>query len=104
MTWPPRREEAMLRSALLRLSRSSTIKHAVTTAPVTSGVVERFIAGETSDDAVAVTRRLVSAGLLATIDFLGEDTTDQARADAVVVAYLDLLTKLRESGLCHSAE
>jgi proline dehydrogenase len=94
----------MLRGALLRLSRSHKIKNLVTTAPVTSGVVERFIAGETSDDAVAVTRRLVSAGLLATIDFLGEDTTDQARADAVVVAYLDLLTKLRESRLCPSTE
>jgi proline dehydrogenase len=94
----------MLRGALLRLSRSHKIKNLVTTAPVTSGVVERFIAGETSDDAVAVTRRLVSAGLLTTIDFLGEDTTDQARADAVVVAYLNLLTKLRESGLCPSAE
>jgi proline dehydrogenase len=94
----------MLRGALLRLSRSHKIKNVVTTAPVTSGVVGRFIAGETSDDAVAVTRRLVAAGLLTTIDFLGEDTTDQAQADAVVVAYLDLLTKLRESGLSSSAE
>ena len=58
----------MLRGALLRLSRSSRIKHVVTTAPVTSGVVERFIAGETSDQAVAVTRRLVGSRLLATID------------------------------------
>jgi proline dehydrogenase len=94
----------MLRGALLRLSRSHKIKNVVTTAPVTSGVVGRFVAGETSDDAVAVTRRLVGAGLLTTIDFLGEDTTDQAQADAVVVAYLDLLTKLRESGLSSSAE
>jgi proline dehydrogenase len=94
----------MLRGALLRLSRSHKIKNVVTTAPVTSGVVGRFIAGETSEDAVAVTRRLVAAGLLTTIDFLGEDTTNQAQADAVVVAYLDLLTKLRESGLSSSAE
>ena len=94
----------MLRGALLRLSRSHKIKNVVTTAPVTSGVVGRFIAGESSEDAVAVTRRLVAAGLLTTIDFLGEDTTDQAQADAVVVAYLDLLTKLRESRLSSSAE
>lgn len=94
----------MLRGALLRVSRSHKIKNLVTTAPVTGGVVERFIAGETSQDAVAVTRRLVAAGLLATIDFLGEDTTDRAQADAVVVAYLDLLTKLREAGLSPSAE
>ena len=94
----------MLRSALLRISRSEKIKNLVTTAPVTAGVVERFIAGETSDEVVTVTRRLINARLLVTIDHLGEDTTDRAHADSVVVAYLDLLTKLRESGFSASAE
>jgi proline dehydrogenase len=94
----------MLRGALLRVSRSQKIKNLVTTAPVTAGVVDRFIAGDTSDDAVAVARRLDSAGLLVSIDYLGEDTTDPSQADAVVVAYLDLLTRLRESGLSTSAE
>jgi proline dehydrogenase len=94
----------MLRRALLGVSRSQKIKNLVTTAPVTAGVVERFIAGEMSDEVVAVTRRLVDAGLLVSIDYLGEDTTDPTHADSVVVAYLDLLTKLRESGLSASAE
>src|SRR5215218_10248643 len=94
----------MLRRALLGVSRSRKIKNLVTTAPITADVVERFIAGETSDDVVAVTRRLVGAGLLVSIDHLGEDTTDPAHADAVVVAYLDLLTRLREAGLSASAE
>jgi proline dehydrogenase len=94
----------MLRGALLRVSRSDKIKNLITTAPVTSGVVQRFVAGETSTAAVAVTRRLVGAGLLVTIDFLGEDTNDPSRADEVVIAYLNLLTKLRESGLSASAE
>jgi proline dehydrogenase len=94
----------MLRSALLRISRSEKIKKLVTTAPVTAGVVERFIAGETSDEVVTVTRRLIGARLLVSIDHLGEDTTDPAHADSVVVAYLDLLTKLREAGLSASAE
>jgi proline dehydrogenase len=94
----------MLRSALLRISRSEKIKNLVTTAPVTAGVVERFIAGETSDEVVTVARRLIGASLLVSIDYLGEDTSDRARADSVVVAYLDLLTKLRESGHSASAE
>jgi proline dehydrogenase len=76
----------------------------MTTAPVTAGVVERFIAGETSDHVVTVSRRLVSAGLLVSIDYLGEDTTDRSDVDAAVIAYLNLLTKLRESGLSASAE
>ena len=67
----------MLRRALLRVSRSAKIKNLVTTAPVTAGVVERFIAGETSDEVVTVTRRLVGAGLLVSIDYLGEDTIDR---------------------------
>jgi proline dehydrogenase len=94
----------MLRGALLRVSRSDKIKSLITAAPLTSAVVQRFVAGETAAAAVAVTRRLVGAGLLVTIDFLGEDTNDPSRADEVVVAYLDLLTKLRESRLSPSAE
>ena len=94
----------MLRSALLRISRSEKIKNLVTTAPVTAGVVERFIAGETSDEVVTVARHLIGSGLLVSIDYLGEDTSDRAHADSVVVAYLALLTKLRESGRSASAE
>jgi proline dehydrogenase len=94
----------MLRRALLRVSRSQKIKNLVTTAPVTAGVVERFIAGETSGEVVAVTRRLIGAGLLVSIDYLGEHTSEPTQADAVVVAYLDLLTRLREAGLSSSAE
>jgi proline dehydrogenase len=94
----------MLRRALLRVSRSEKIKNLLTNAPVTAGVVERFIAGETSDHVVTVSRRLVSAGLLVSIDYLGEETTDRSDVDAAVIAYLNLLTKLRESGLSASAE
>ena len=94
----------MLRGALLRVSRSDKIKNLISAAPVTSAVVRRFVAGDTSAAAVAVTRRLVDAGLLVTIDFLGEDTNDPSRADEVVVAYLNLLTKLRESRLSPLAE
>jgi proline dehydrogenase len=94
----------MLRRALLRVSRSEKIKNLMTTAPVTAGVVERFVAGETSHHVVTVSRRLVSAGLLVSIDYLGEDPTDRSDVDAAVVAYLDLLTKLRESGLSAPAE
>jgi proline dehydrogenase len=94
----------MLRRPLLRVSRSQKIKNVVTTAPVTAGVVERFIAGETSQEVVAVARRLVDAGLQVSIDYLGEDTIDPMHADTVVVAYLDLLGKLRESGVSTSAE
>jgi proline dehydrogenase len=94
----------MLREALLQMSRSSGIRKAITKAPVTSDVVARFVAGESTADVVAVTAQLDAAGLAASIDHLGEDTTDRSHADRVVAAYLDLLGRLREANLTATAE
>lgn len=94
----------MLRSVLLGASKSERLKDALTRAPVTQGVVERFVAGETTTDAVAATRRLRSAGLQVTIDHLGEDTTDEEQATRVAVAYLDLLSALSGAGLSAGAD
>ena len=94
----------MLREALLKISRSAGIRGAITKAPVTSDVVSRFVAGETNDDVVAVTRQLVASGLRVSIDHLGEDTTDRERADRVVSAYLELVAMLHRTGLSTDAE
>ena len=64
----------MLRRALLGMSRSEQIKNLLTRAPVTAGVVDRFVAGETINEVVAVTRKLTGAGLMVSVDHLGEDT------------------------------
>lgn len=94
----------MLRQALLGASRSRMIKNLLTRAPVTSAVVERFVAGESAEDAVSATRRLAGAGLLVSVDHLGEDTTDPTEAGAAATAYLELLTRLRDAGLTGAAE
>lgn len=94
----------MLRRALLGVSRSTGIKDLVIKLPVTSDVVSRFVAGETTESAVDATRGLAAAGLTVTIDHLGEDTRDRAQADQVVSAYVDLLDHLREAGLTGAAE
>jgi proline dehydrogenase len=95
---------SVLRSALLGISRSNAIKKAITTAPVTKGVVDRYIAGDQADDAIAVSSRLVGAGLAVTIDHLGEDTLDRTQAEAVADAYLQLLGALHAAGLAASCE
>jgi proline dehydrogenase len=65
----------------------------------TRAMVARYVAGETSDDAVRAAGRLRAAGLLVTLDYLGEDTTDAARAAAVADEYVSLLGKLSDAGL-----
>jgi proline dehydrogenase len=94
----------MLRRTLLMLSRSDRVKHAVSSMPVSSGIVARYVAGESVDDAVAATSALLDSGRLVTLDHLGEDTLDQRQAQATVDAYVLLLERLADKGLSRGAE
>lgn len=89
----------MLRQVLLAASASQRIRRIITTAPLTRDVVARFVAGDSAADALAVSKRLIADGLLVTLDFLGEDTTDPAQASAVVDEYVALLERLAAAGL-----
>jgi proline dehydrogenase len=93
-----------LRSLILAASGNDTIRNLVATAPLSRDVARRFVAGEANTDAVTVTEQLVGAGLNVSLDYLGEDTTDVAQADATVRAYLALLDALHERGLTEHAE
>jgi proline dehydrogenase len=94
----------VLRRSLLMLSRSDKVKHLVSSMPGSSGIVERFVAGETVGDAVAATAALAADGRLSTLDHLGEDTLDVSQAKATVEAYVLLLERLAAKGLTASAE
>jgi len=89
----------VLRSVILAASRNTTVKRLVAGAPVSRGVVRRFVAGESVDDAVRATQALLDDGRAVSLDHLGEDTLDAGHAEATVKAYLVLLDRLRESGL-----
>ena len=89
----------MLRRVLLAASASRQVRDLITSTPITRAVVRRFIAGDTSADALAVTRRLLAHGLNVSIDYLGEDTTDPEQAAAVAGEYVSLLELLAGAGL-----
>jgi proline dehydrogenase len=89
----------VLRKALMAAAASRRVRDAVMSAPGARGVVDRYVAGESSEDAVAAARELRSAGLLVTLDYLGEDTTDVQRAAATAAQYVHLLGKLAAEGL-----
>ncbi|WP_370250582.1 proline dehydrogenase family protein [Nocardioides sp.] len=94
----------MLRQPILLVSRSARFRRLVTSLPLASGLVARYVPGEHTADAVAATAELVRGGLAVTLDHLGEDTTDPGDADATVAAYRDLLSSLAAAGLAHQAE
>lgn len=89
----------MLRQVLLAASRSGAVRRVVENAPVSRGVVSRFVPGVFAAEAVAATRALQGAGLTVTLDHLGEDTLDRDQAEATVAAYLQVLGLLADEGL-----
>ncbi|MFT4082607.1 MAG: proline dehydrogenase family protein [Nocardioides sp.] len=93
-----------LGGTLDRASRSRRVRRLVETMPITQGVVRRFVAGETTGDAVSAATGLVGAGRLVTLDSLGEHVTDPAGARATRDSYLDLLTALAEGGCAAGAD
>jgi proline dehydrogenase len=94
----------LLRKPILALSANTAVRDLTVRTPVTRSVVQRFVAGETTADAVNAVRALRAAGLQVTMDHLGEDTTDAAQADATVAAYLELIEALANAGLADGAE
>ena len=71
----------------------------LTGTPAARAIVARYVAGETAADVIRVARDLRAAGLLVTVDYLGEDTTDALRAANVAGEYTSLLERLGEAGL-----
>ena len=67
---------SLLRQPLLLLARSEKVKKLVSTMPVSAGIVNSYVPGETTEAAVDATAGLVDDGLHVTLDFLGEDTLD----------------------------
>jgi proline dehydrogenase len=94
----------VLRTLLLSASRNERLERLASEAAPARAMVERFVAGERTDDAVRATAELVGSGRLVTIDRLGEDTLDRAQADATRDAYIELLDALHSAGLTRDAE
>lgn len=76
----------------------------VATTPLSRNLVDRYVAGTGTDDALRCTRDLVDDGLKVTLDYLGEDTLTVEQAEHTRDEYLRLLTALKADGLTPAAE
>src|SRR5687767_1094485 len=89
----------LLRSSLLQLAKSGTVRTVIEKAPVSRSVVRRFVPGEKTEDAVTAAAELRMTNRLVTIDYLGEDTTDLTQAIRTRDHYLELLRALADADL-----
>ena len=88
----------VLRRAILAAAESRRLQRFVRRHGMRLGAA-RFVAGETLDEAVAVLRRLDGQGLRTNTTLLGEGVTSEDETRSVVVAYKEVLDRIRAEGL-----
>jgi len=89
----------MLRSILLKLSESRGFAHWVTSNRATRRMARRFVAGETLDEAIAAARHCNDVGMLASLDYLGENVSTTTDAQRARDAYLEIFDRIAKEKL-----
>jgi len=79
----------MIGRLLLAASESKRLEELVSRTRLTRAVVNRYVAGTTLDEAIAVTDRLKRQGIDVSLDLLGESVTDLAEAERATKEYID---------------
>jgi proline dehydrogenase len=70
----------MIRTILLQMAASPRLAGWVTTNSVTRSMAQRFVAGETLDQAVSAARAMNSLGRKVSLDYLGESVANESEA------------------------
>jgi proline dehydrogenase len=87
----------MLRQTLLFLSEREDFKNVLMKLPFSRQAAGRFVAGETSSEALAAARALNDAGFRVTLDLLGESVNEREEAKAATSAYRTSLDEIEAS-------
>jgi proline dehydrogenase len=88
-----------VRSFFLFLSRQKQLRKWMETSAAGHRLAERFVAGETLEQAIAVTRKINREGITVTLDYLGESVSRLEDAAAARDIYLRTLDAIHEHGL-----
>lgn len=91
-----------MRNAFLKASESAWLRDRATRYGFMRRSVERFMPGETLDDALGAAKRLHDNGIFAVLSHLGENVTQRSEAEEVTRGYIRALQHIRHA--CLSAE
>ena len=89
----------MLRSTLLKLSENKKFGNWITSNGTTRRMARRFVAGETLEEAVAAARRCNEAGMMVSLDHLGENVANTSDAQQSRDAYLEIFETIAQEKL-----
>jgi len=89
----------LLRNSILWMAGNDTLRRQVMRSRLSQPIARRFVAGETREQALAVTAQLNQQGALVTLDYLGENVTSASEAAQVQQTYVALLDEIARRGL-----
>lgn len=87
------------KDALLYLSKQESLKNVLTNVSLFKKITDRFVAGETIEEAALAVKELNKLNISASFDHLGEAIKSEAEAEAEVVEYGKILSKIDKDGL-----
>lgn len=88
----------MLRNTFLTLSQSEKLRQAATGFAFARKLSRRFVAGERLNEAIDLIQSLNRQGLLATLDFLGENTSQESEANFYTEEQMRALDAVAKAG------
>ena len=90
----------MLRTPLLYLSNAHWARTLVTRLGFARRTANRFVAGESADDAIAAIQALNAQDINATLDHLGESVNTEAEAQHAADSYVTVLEETQKHKVC----
>ncbi len=88
-----------MKEPILKLSQSQRMRGFVTKNGLGRKMAHRFVAGESVQEAVEASRDMNKLGIHASLDHLGENTSNPAEAQAATQAALDILEAIEREKL-----
>jgi proline dehydrogenase len=89
----------MIKRLLLVASTNKRLEKLVSTNQLTRGLVSRYVAGTTLQEAIAVTRELQEQGIDVSLDLLGETVDDLAESAIATKAYIEAVRAIADNRL-----
>jgi proline dehydrogenase len=90
---------APISRSLSTVAQMPPVRRIVTESPATRGLVSRFVAGNTIDDAVKLALSLQTEGIHTALDLLGEDVATAEEARRSTDEYLQVIAQAHAAGV-----
>lgn len=88
---------SLTRKAILGVADIPQVKKIFETNSRARSLVDRFVAGDSAEDAIKVATSFKEQGITVTLDLLGENVNSEAAASEAVISYADVLRQAKNS-------